>query len=79
MQYDSWWYYKGDGAGVVLWEPMPSTLGGPDVNGDPSTWFKLPLPTITHCRFFQVSARKPTETPPCLIIYRLLLSSCAFP
>ena len=33
VQYDSWWYYKGDRSGIALWEAMPSTLGGPSVNG----------------------------------------------
>lgn len=33
VQYDSWWYYKGKTAGVQLWEPMPSTLGGPVIDG----------------------------------------------
>ena len=33
---------------------MPSTLGGPEVDGDPSTWYQLPggLATVTHSRFF---------------------------
>ena len=41
MQYDSWWYYKGSHSGVNLWEPMPFTLGGHDVNGAPDTWFRF--------------------------------------
>ena len=41
MQYDSWWYYKGSHSGVNLWEPMPFTLGGRDVDGDPDTWFRF--------------------------------------
>ena len=28
VQFDSWWYYKGQQSGIMLWEPMPSTLGG---------------------------------------------------
>jgi|EP01046_Picozoa_sp_COSAG06_P047167 hypothetical protein len=40
MQYDSWWYYKGPNAGVMLWEPEPSTLGGDAVDGPPSTYAK---------------------------------------
>ena len=40
MQYDSWWYYKGPNAGVMLWEPEPSTLGGDAVDGAPSTYAK---------------------------------------
>jgi hypothetical protein len=54
VQYDSWWYYKGGISGIKLWEPMPSTLGGPAVNGEPSTWLNLPtLPTVLHSRFYQ--------------------------
>eukprot|EP00041_Stephanoeca_diplocostata_P028325 m.800507 g.800507 ORF g.800507 m.800507 type:complete len:823 (-) comp23355_c0_seq15:151-2619(-) len=55
VQFDSWWYYKGKTAGVQLWEPMPSTLGGQDVNGDPGTWLKFPggLSTVTHSRYYE--------------------------
>ena len=50
------WYYKGKGQGVQLWEPMPSMLGGPEIRGDPTTWYKsADFPTITHSRFFEAS------------------------
>jgi len=33
---------------------MPSTLGGPAVNGPPASWLKLPgYPTVTHSRYYQ--------------------------
>ena len=54
VQYDSWWYYKGTKEGIKLWEPMPSTVGGPDINGSPSTWLKLKhLPVVLHSRWYQ--------------------------
>ena len=56
IQYDSWWYYKGNSSGTTLWEPMPSTLGGPaSRNGNPSTWFRTASrhPTVLHSRWFQ--------------------------
>jgi hypothetical protein len=55
VQYDSWWYYKGKQGGITLWEPMPSTLGGPTVHGEPSSWLQLPreIPSVMHSRYFQ--------------------------
>eukprot|EP01047_Picozoa_sp_COSAG01_P027782 COSAG01_NODE_1845_length_9070_cov_16.651806_1_plen_809_part_00 len=55
VQYDSWWYYKGESAGIMLWEPMPSTLGGAELYGPPSSWLHLPdtVQAVTHSRFYQ--------------------------
>ena len=45
---------------------MPSTLGGPDVHGDPTTWFQLEggLPTVTHSRFFDADNEYINGTAP---------------
>ena len=34
---------------------MPSTVGGPEVNGPPASWLKLPhgAKTVTHARWYQ--------------------------
>eukprot|EP00656_Telonema_subtile_P016604 TRINITY_DN18788_c0_g1_i1.p1 TRINITY_DN18788_c0_g1~~TRINITY_DN18788_c0_g1_i1.p1 ORF type:complete len:827 (-),score=144.59 TRINITY_DN18788_c0_g1_i1:62-2542(-) len=53
IQYDSWWYYKGNTTGILLWEPMPSTLGGSQLYGDPSTWLHANWSAVTHSRWFQ--------------------------
>ena len=68
VQLDSWWYYKGNSGGIDLWEPMPSTLGGPEVRGAPPTWYHYAkdnnnnnnsssssssMRTVAHSRWFQ--------------------------
>ena len=34
-------------------EQEPSTLGGDAVDGPPSSWYQLGLPTVTHSRFYE--------------------------
>lgn len=62
---DSWWYYKGNQSGIALWEPMPSTLGGRAIHGEPTTWLRLPnMPTVTHSRWYQSDNEYITGTAP---------------
>ena len=67
IQYDSWWYYKANSSGTKLWEPMPSTLGGPSSrNGDPSAWYRTPSrhPTVLHSRWFEADNEYTRGTAP---------------
>ena len=37
----------------MLWEPMPSTLGGPVVHGPPHSWFGTNWSITAHSRYFE--------------------------